>query len=108
MPDHDRDAFASRGRRRGVGKMGLGREQDEVRKAVRERYAGIAENGIPQSGSGCCGEEPASQAAAGCCGSSEPQPASSCCGTAAPQAAADQDEISRALGYRLEELAQVP
>jgi arsenite methyltransferase len=68
-------------------------EQDQVRKAVRDRYAGIAEKGIPEGGS-CSGETPTQT--------------SNCCGTAAPLAAADQDEISRQLGYSLEELAEAP
>jgi len=73
--------------------MAQSQEQDQVRKAVRDRYAGIAENGFPDSGS--------------CCGDTAPG-AGGCCGTAAPQAAAHQDEISRQLGYSLEELAEAP
>jgi arsenite methyltransferase len=69
--------------------MSQGQEQDQVRKAVRERYAGFAETGAPKEGS-CCGES------------------TTCCGTAAPKAAADQDEISRQLGYSVEELAEAP
>ncbi len=78
--------------------MAQSQEQDQVRKAVRDRYAGIVENGIPGGGS-CCGETAAPAATA---------QTSSCCGTAAPQAAADQDEISRQLGYSVEELAEAP
>jgi len=73
--------------------MAQSQEQDRIRKAVRERYAGFAENGAADS-SCCCGD-----AASG---------TSSCCGPAAPQAASDQDEISRQLGYSLEELAEAP
>ena len=68
--------------------MDQSQEKDQVRKAVRERYAGIAESGAAPADT-CCGES------------------SSCCGSA-PQAAADQDEISRQLGYSLEELAEAP
>ncbi len=64
------------------------RDKQTVLDSVRERYAGFAETGTP-GGCGC-------------------DPSSTCCGPAAPVAAADQDAISRELGYSLEELAAVP
>jgi arsenite methyltransferase len=63
-------------------------DRETVLKAVRERYAGFAETGTA-GGCGC-------------------DPSSTCCGPATPVAAADQDEISRQLGYSLEELAAAP
>ncbi len=74
-------------------------DQEVIREAVRSRYAGFAETGTGQAGAGAT----LAGAAASCCG-----PSSTCCGPAAPMAAADQDEISRCLGYSEEELASVP
>jgi arsenite methyltransferase len=69
------------------------KDEDTIREAVRARYAGIAETGAPpDDGGGECG-----------C-----TPSSTCCGPAEPVAAADQDEISRQLGYSLEELEAAP
>jgi arsenite methyltransferase len=68
--------------------MGDDQDKETVLRAVRQRYAGFAETGIP-----------------GECGCT---PSSTCCGPAEPAGAADQDEISRQLGYSLEELAAVP
>jgi len=58
------------------------RSKDEIRKAVRENYASVAQAGS----SSCC------------------EPAASCCSGAPPTA----DEIAAQLGYSTEELSAVP
>ena len=60
-------------------------DKEEIRRAVRDRYADIAQSGAAQP-SFCCGSQ------------------SSCCG---PTTASEAD-ISRAVGYSQEELANVP
>jgi arsenite methyltransferase len=69
--------------------MAENQDKETVLKAVRERYAGFAETGGPGGGCGC-------------------DPSSTCCGPATPVAAANQDAISRQLGYSLEDLAAAP
>jgi len=100
-------------------------KDEEIRKAVRERYAGIATGGkkssqnntpdtdccSPQQSAGpasCCAPEEAVDAAS-CCAPQEVVDATSCC---APQEAASccspQDAASQAIGYSGAELGAIP
>lgn len=65
---------------------------DEVRRAVRARYAEVSESG------GCCGDDATT---ASCCDADS----SAACGTREPATARD---VSERLGYSPEELASVP
>ncbi|MHA1199960.1 MAG: arsenite methyltransferase [Candidatus Heimdallarchaeaceae archaeon] len=81
-----------------------GIEKEKVRKVVRDRYGTVAKRNIDTAGgdkitqrSSCCG------------GDTETQPQetqktqeSSCCGTPSVE------EVSKAIGYSLEELAEIP
>ena len=75
--------------------------EDEIKKAVRERYAAIVEQekaSSSASAAGCCGSEPSSEPE--CCAPQEPVSASSCCSR--------QNTVNKAIGYSDEELGSIP
>lgn len=69
--------------------MSAQRNEDDVRDAVRDRYAGVA---TADSSSCCCGSGQSSGSGASCCGTSSASP----------------HDIAARLGYTEEELAAVP
>lgn len=69
--------------------MSAQRNEDDVRDAVRDRYAGVA---TADSSSCCCGSGQGSGSGASCCGTSSASP----------------HDIAARLGYTEEELAAVP
>ncbi len=73
-------------------------KDDEIRKAVRERYAGVAIREKAASSS-CCGPQETTGEAS-CCGPQETINSASCC--------SPQDAASQAIGYSAEELGSIP
>ena len=77
-------------------------KDEEIRKAVRERYATIASrrrSAGSTSTAGCCGPEE-SASTASCCGPQEAASVASCC--------SPQDTVSKAIGYSDEQLGAIP
>ncbi len=92
-------------------------KEDEIRKAVRERYAKIATKGRASgststaSAASCCAPQEAAGARS-CCGPQQTTSASSCC---SPQEAVStagrgsaQKTVSKAIGYTDEEIEAIP
>ncbi len=73
-------------------------KDDEIRKAVRERYAGVAIR-EKSTGCSCCGPQETTGEAS-CCAPQETANATSCC--------SPQDAASQAIGYSVEELGSIP
>ncbi len=93
-------------------------KNEEVRKVVRERYAGVVKKSSPaghlagaEEQSGCCCGDPAAtkkdSAATSCCGGSaatkKASAATSCC-----SGSAAAETISKAVGYSEDDMASVP
>ena len=77
-------------------------KDEEIRKAVRERYARTASrqrSSGSTSTAGCCGPEKAASTAS-CCGPQETASVASCC--------SPQDTVSKAIGYSDEQLGAIP
>ncbi len=76
------------------------KDEDEVRKTVRKRYANIVRNS-----SSCCG--PSTNTTSSCCGpQTNTNIASSCCGPSSSNNLADR--ISSGIGYSEQEIESVP
>ena len=92
-------------------------KDDEIRKAVRERYADIATGGKKSSQTStasaeeCCSPQQSVEAAS-CCAAEETVEAASCCApeetTSAASCCSPQDTTAMAIGYSADELGSIP